>query len=133
VRVTPAPNDNGKTVPRILLVDDDVVFGQIMLGFAKEQNLALTYCRSTEQVSRLTQFNFQLAVIDYDLGAITGIQLSHFLERFLYSIPVILVSQYREINRSPLPPCIREFIHKSAGPSEILEAALRTLRYEYSK
>ena len=109
-------------IPKVLLVDDDETFGKIMSRIAHREGIPLTYFSSVKQFGKLTKMNFDVAVIDYDLGVITGLQLSEILERYLQRIPVILVSQYRHIDPKMWPKCVRNFVNKANGPYQIFDA-----------
>ncbi len=111
-------------VPRILLVDDDIVFGKIMMKIAHREQIPLTYYSSVKDIAKLSHFDFDLGIFDYDLGAITGLQLTEFLERYLRTVPIILISQYRHIDPKFWPASVKEFVPKSAGAYGILNYAL---------
>jgi CheY-like chemotaxis protein len=110
-------------LPRILLVDDDLMFGKILTKVAQRERIPLTFCSSVKDVGRMGNSNFDVGIFDYDLGSITGLQLSEFLERYLERIPVVLVSQYRHLEKKKWPKCVKHFVHKSVGSYGILAAA----------
>lgn len=110
--------------PNILLVDDDLSYCKIMKRAAEINSTPLTYCTSVDELGDLQTWNFDVAIIDYDLGAITGFELTRYLESKMQRItPVILISgtQRNLTNMSPATIC--QFIHKSNSPFSILEAA----------
>lgn len=115
-------NERQLPVPRVLLVDDDETFGKIMARIAQREGIPLTYFSSVKEFNRLSKLNFDVAIIDYDLGTITGLQLSEIIERYLQKIPVVLVSQYRHIDPKYWPRCVRNFVHKAVGPYQIFAA-----------
>jgi CheY-like chemotaxis protein len=110
-------------LPRILLIDDDLTFGRILAKAAQRSHLELIECNSVKQVNRIPKWNFDVALIDYDLGDITGVQLSDVIGR-LRDMPVLLLSQYKQITVRQWPSRIKGFLHKSAGPFVILQAAV---------
>ncbi len=112
-------------VPRILLVDDDVVFGKIMMKIAHREQIPLVYYSSVKEISKLSHFDFDLGIFDYDLGAITGVQLTDFLERYLRKLPIILISQYRHIDPKYWPASVKNFVPKSVGAYGILNFAFQ--------
>jgi len=83
----------------------------------------MTYCSSIEDLSHLKNWQFDVAIIDYDLGSVTGFELTNYLENYTKNMPVILVSQTQQLNSKNWPFTIREFVHKSLGPETILKAA----------
>jgi two-component SAPR family response regulator len=112
-------------VPRILLVDDDVIFGKIMQKIAQREHIPLTYYSSVRSLSQLTQFNYDIGLFDYDLGPITGLQLTDFLERYLQEMPIVLISQYKQIGGRSWPNSVVNFVPKSVGSYGILNAAFK--------
>ena len=112
------------TMPRILVVDDDPTFGRIMQQVASKKGSAVTYCKSVDELSMLSSWDFDVIVMDYDLGSITGFEVTDYLEKSSSAeVPVILVSQTRLRGSQKWPQTIREFVHKGLGPFAILDAA----------
>jgi DNA-binding NtrC family response regulator len=108
--------------PKLLLVDDDRLFTMIISKIAEKEKIPITVCHSIKEVGKITKWDFDVAIIDYDLGDFTGVQLTDILTR-LREMPVVLVSQYREIEAKRWPNCIKEFINKSRGPDQVINAA----------
>ncbi len=118
--------------PRILLVDDDEMYGKILARAASQAGIDLVYCRSLEEFGKLKDFDFDVALIDYDLGAVTGCELTVYLEHYTKSeVPVVLISQSELKRDRQWPSSIQEFILKDRGPHAALEAACGT--YENHK
>jgi two-component system response regulator HydG len=118
-------SDSTKSAPKILLVDDDPGFGRIMIKFAERANLDLTYCYSVKDLEHLYLPNYQVAIIDYELQNISGIQLLQTIAKSGNLIPTVLVSSY---SRPAIPAWevqIIKFIHKSVGPVGILFETLK--------
>ncbi len=115
-------------LPRLLLVDDDPAFGRIMIKFSERADLQLTYCPAAQDLARIYFNNIDIAIVDYDLQNISGIQLTQSLLVHGKSLPVILISAYKQ----PVVPLwannVIRFVHKSAGPIGILSGALDAYR-----
>lgn len=111
--------------PRILLVDDDVTFGKIMKKMASKLDLPLHYVSSANELVHLTGQEFDVGIFDYDLGTITGVQLSDIVEKYLGKIPVLLVSSYSRIENKKWPRVVHGFIPKSQGFHAILAEACK--------
>jgi len=112
-----------ETIPRILVVDDDPSFGKIMRRAAAYKGADVVVCKSLEDFGSLSNFDFDVVLMDYDLGAVTGVELTKYLERLTKDeIPVVLVSQSNQKNAHQWPDSIREFVHKGLGPFAILDA-----------
>ena len=114
--------------PRILLVDDDVTFGKIMKKMAERLELPLQYCSSVNELAALSKPNYDIGIFDYDLGTVTGLQLSDIVERYLGKIPVLLVSSYARIEPKKWPDSVKGFVPKSKGFYAILSEACRVFQ-----
>jgi len=111
---------------RVLLVDDDPSFGKIMSRISEQSNVQMTVCRSWSEVEKVLSWKFDVAIVDYDLGDVTGIEITRHLESNSNKVPVILVSQSQMVDMpiSAWPASIKGFFQKSVGHFAILEAAL---------
>lgn len=68
--------------PRILVVDDDPIFGKIINRSANELGANVTFCQSIREFGVLGQNweEYDVAIIDCDLGAINGCELVEYME-----------------------------------------------------
>ena len=111
--------------PRVLLIDDDPLFGVILFRVALAGKIALNHVVSPGAVEAdKIRETYDFIITDYDLGNITGVQLIHSLEACNQALPTILVSSYRGIPSPNLPQSILYSIHKCEGPQRILYAAV---------
>ena len=127
------PKENvGKVAqkPRILLVDDDPLFLAEIKRLAKANQFdVIDYSSVKEIYWNLSENHFDVGIIDYGLGMVTGVQLARFLERSIPKFPMILVSAKERIEKSDgWPRCIEDAVSKSVGPHEILSIALKLTR-----
>jgi two-component system, NtrC family, response regulator HydG len=128
-----SPLLNAEPLPRILLIDDDTSFGRIMVKFSEKAALPLTYCSSVEELESIDISKFDVAILDYELQNITGVQLARLLSRLGLDIPVMVISSYQQISVQDLPPCVVSFVPKTGGPLEILSKALETFHRTSTK
>jgi CheY-like chemotaxis protein len=112
--------------PRILLVDDDPIFGRVMTAVATALGFDVRYVDEADGVLRGHHaLGCDVLIVDYDLGELSGVELAERLCNDLDGAPVILVSSTA---RSPdrdgaWPPCIAGFALKSDGVAPILALA----------
>lgn len=111
------------TMPRILLVDDDPIFCKVMQRLAQNYRSPLTVVSSVAKMPETPDNAFDVAVIDYDLGCVTGLELIACLREQGLNIPVVLVSGTRRAVGPQWNDTIHEFVNKAAGPCAILDAA----------
>jgi len=113
-------------VPRILIVDDDPIFCRLMAAIGEDMGVVVEYRSSLKELYKaLPKLNFDAAIVDYDLGFVTGVQLSRYLERVPRGKPLILVSSYKNIPRGGWSNSVRAFVGKASGEATILRQALR--------
>lgn len=116
--------------PRILLVDDDPLYCKAVKRAAKKMNLDITVCKTFGEITSLNdRKGFDVAILDYFFGELTGFQLSHFIGP---EIPVVLVSntEARKISGDAWPAGIRTFVHKEQGIQTLLAEAMLTCRWK---
>lgn len=117
---------NGSTHDRILLIDDDPVFGGVLTRTAETRGIRLDYFESLVDAlydSYLEEYD--AAIIDCCMPGLNGFEVSQYLATFLKSIPVVLVSQ----TDGPFRRYMEErsgasaFVPKRQGAGAILDAA----------
>lgn len=114
--------------PRVLLVDDDLLFCTTLRRLAEHAGISLhtvTSVRSMEKIYFGAQFD--VLITDYELPNITGIQLVRALEACGRGVPSVLVTSYAGVP-GVLPSSILASLHKSEGPQRILCAAVSLYR-----
>lgn len=113
---------------KVLLIDDDPAYGSIVAALAADKHIDLHFyenlIEATYGGSKIEHYD--IAIIDYDLERMTGIEVSEYLDGFFRDIPVILISNLHRSQDTthPWPACIEKFIHKSEGYDKILKAAI---------
>lgn len=110
----------------ILVIDDDPVFCGAMEAVGNSLGMVVRGAHTPRSASLLLlRYRFDLAVIDFSLGNITGIQLARLLEKIGAGMPVLIVSDYKLTQRGHWPASVRQFVQKSAGTRAILREAAR--------
>jgi CheY-like chemotaxis protein len=57
---------NYQKVPRILLIDDDLIFGQIFTEFSRQKySCPVTFVPSVNKIEQLVESEFDLAIVDF--------------------------------------------------------------------
>jgi CheY-like chemotaxis protein len=115
--------------PRICLLDDDPTYGRVMAKIAQRMELDLIVCESVDDLPALSDNSFDVAIVDYDLGSVTGVEVTEYLEHFLNGIPILMISgTIRNLgNESYWPKSVRKFLSKELGPDKIISEALKSL------
>jgi CheY-like chemotaxis protein len=106
--------------PRILIVDDDAVFTQILSRAALRRGIQSKAVSNLSDVGHPTSWDFDVAVVDYDLRIVNGIEFTDYLNHFCAQIPIVLVSARKRENDGSWPANIRGFVSKDLGNDAIL-------------
>ena len=114
-----------RTEGRILLIDDDPIFGKLMEAFALKQDMKLTAITDLESMDSLETSNYTAAIVDFDLGCVNGLEIAEYLENKIGAIPIVFVSSTDRTEELKNQSLAMEtvFAHKSLGPSKILDQA----------
>ncbi len=122
-----SPLSAARPTLNILLVDDDLVFAQIMQQSARRAGAVLHHCASIGDLARMRHVeSYDVALIDYNLGAVDGTSVATFLNLFFGAVPVAIVSsssQWWFETGASYPACVRKFIHKAHSHAEIIRLA----------
>ncbi len=108
--------------PRILVVDDDPTFGRIMQRAAVYLEADLVFVQCLQDLDPNLLGSFDVAIVDYDLGSVTGLELARYLDHHV-SVPIVLVSHAERTPNRQWSDSIHDFVHKSAGAHVIMDAA----------
>ena len=112
--------------PHLILVDDDPMFTKVVERVAYWNDTPLSVCHSIDELGSIENWSFDAAIVDYDLGSVTGVDLSKYLEHFMGSFPVLYISQ-TDRKLQIVRECPGEkvlFANKEIGPKGILETAI---------
>lgn len=116
--------------PRIVLIDDDPVYGAVIGRWAQLEGLKLDVFHSLDDlgfVGLLSQYD--VAIVDYDLGDINGKDVADYMTTLFGNKPMIMISGMdRSKEMMNCPSCVKAFMNKSAGYEEILNTALNIRR-----
>jgi len=115
----------------ILLIEDDLAYGALMTAAAKAENVPLTVFASLADMGSFARMGeFDVAIFDYALDNVNGVEMSEYVTAFFSEVPVILISAYRldQVKEKRWPASVRRFISKDMGVRSILSAAVAELR-----
>lgn len=108
--------------PRILIVDDDNVFTQILSRAALRKGMQSKLVSNLSDVGHPTSWDFDVAVVDYDLKIVSGVEFTDYLNHLGASFPIVLVSGRNRENDGTWPTNISGFVCKDKGNDAILAA-----------
>ncbi len=119
---------NSYLCPKILLIDDDPTFRNVMVSVAKSSRSEMAAYESLLDLGALDLIMlYDVAIIDYKLEGMTGLEISEHLNAFFEDIPMLLVSS---LGRSDIPQFEKttgdiSYICKSAGSRKIFNTAIQ--------
>lgn len=112
--------------PRVVLIDDDEVFNTIMLRVAEQHGVELDAFTSLVELGGVAMLGrYDVAIVDYNLGYLTGVEIGHYLSSLFKGLPMILISDGEPLSRlsEALPDSIVTFYSKRLGYKKIMEKA----------
>jgi CheY-like chemotaxis protein len=132
MRSAKAPLFDGAILKKgLLLIDDDEAFCLLVQATARARGLPFTFCAALEELPSLGALgDYDLVIVDYNLEALTGIEIAEYVDAFFAgALPLMMVSSENLENGSSQrwPASIRKFVNKAFGPFAIVQRALRVL------
>ncbi|MEZ4744016.1 MAG: response regulator [Bdellovibrionota bacterium] len=115
---------------KIVLIDDDLSFCQIMKAYASVRGWQLDAFVSLEEMGSIGKLSeYTSAIVDYNLKSMNGLEIAEYLPAFFGEMPMILVSgsDQKEKRDNPWPNSIKAFVHKCEGPEKILDVVANYL------
>jgi CheY-like chemotaxis protein len=107
---------------RYVLVDDDATYLSIMQRIAAQEGMDLDVYTSLINLGSIGLLGrYDAAIVDYDLGSMTGIEVAQYLNTFFGRIPMVLVSGQDRVIEQKWPENIKFFAKKSEGYASILK------------
>ena len=104
---------------RILLVEDDPLFIDILEAYALRMDVVLVVCHCAEELHTITDWHFDAALIDYDLPSLDGVRVSQFIKALVGPIPTFITSGHSKI-RKCCPDTVLGFLPKQDGAEAVL-------------
>ncbi|MCX7144049.1 MAG: response regulator [Proteobacteria bacterium] len=114
----------------VLYVDDEEAIGFLMKRLLERQGFRVSGYTDPLEALAATRANpdqFDLAVTDYNMPGMSGLDLARRLREIRVDLPVILISGYitEELQRDAPAAGVRELIFKADAVEEVCEAVAR--------
>ncbi|MBC7661033.1 MAG: response regulator [Chitinophagaceae bacterium] len=112
--------------PKMVLIDDDPSYTSILARCAAMEGIDLDTFNSLSELGFVSLLrNYDVAIIDYDLGSLNGVEIAEYMSTLLNDMPMVLISasDRSEEMAAHCPHSVRAFLNKSAGFSKILDTA----------
>lgn len=109
---------------KILIVEDDVVFCRLLTKFLSRNNFEVMDAQNGKDAFELMEMNeFKLAILDYRLPDMTGLEILEKLKSKSPSSKIILITRYgdQDIATQAIEKGADAFISKPINPNELLE------------
>ena len=116
---------------RVVLIDDDPIFAKLFDTHAQRGGVQVDCFTSLDSMSPIRSLSqYHYAVVDYDLGSMTGVEVGEYLHHIFSDLPMVLISHSdREPGMKGWPSSIRGFVHKSRGVKVILAKIMADSRW----
>ena len=117
---------------KLILIDDDPIYRTIMLRAAEQEGIDLEVYASLVELyatnpNRGAFYNkFDGAIVDFDFGTTTGVEIADCLVNLFGDISLLLVSQQERVNENhQWPRSISKFLKKTEGYRKVLLEAIK--------
>ena len=108
---------------RILIIEDDLTFLQILESFLKRNNHSANACSSVKDANKLLSAErFDLALLDYRLPDGTGMDILNVIQSKGLQLPVIIMTSFHDIRTAvkSIRSGAYDYITKPVNPDELL-------------
>jgi len=115
--------DNAKR--RFVLIDDDPIYRSIMLRVAHSEGIEFDVFENLDDLGSVGMLGqYEVAIVDYDLGGMSGLDIAKYLTALFRDTPMVLVSESERLpGKMGWPPSIKRFVKKSDGYLHVLNQA----------
>jgi ActR/RegA family two-component response regulator len=112
---------------KFVMIDHDLEFGEQLLQAAGERGFYVDCYKSMLEVGYVGRFKqYDVAIVNYELGDVTGLEVAEYCEKLLGNLPLILVCDEEAVRlqiEASRPQSVFRCLSKSSGISAILGAA----------
>ncbi len=115
--------------PRLLLIDDDPVFGHIMEQTADRFEVDLDVVQSVDEVGFIAGMKeYDIIIVDQNMLFMSGMEVAAYISSFFETKTVILISSSPVVKDGGLglPSFVSAFVNKNEGYYRVLKKALAT-------
>lgn len=105
-------------IPRVLLIDDDDIFRELMVAAGREYPYIIDAYPSLAALGSFARLGgYELAILDFHLPDMNGSEIAEYIEIFFKDTPVVMISADAQPPAHDLKKhlCIRSFVHKGIG------------------
>lgn len=109
---------------KILIVEDDIVFCKLLTRFLSKNNFEVMDAQNGKDALELMELNqFELAILDYRLPDMTGIEILSKLKSKNIDSKIILITRYgdQDVADRAIKEGADAFVSKPINPDELLE------------
>ena len=114
------------TTPRIILIDDDLSFGQSLMEAAIKDKITVTQVESFQDVEQLDNWKYDVVIMKHGQGECfkSAVEFARRLEEKDPGLPIIMISSFADDENREKPTFVKSSIPKLLGVHSILERAV---------
>ncbi|MFW7380790.1 MAG: hypothetical protein ACOH5I_18390 [Oligoflexus sp.] len=122
---------------KFIVIDHDLQFGERLLHVASERGYYVDCYKSMLEIGYLGRFKqYDVAIVNYELGDMTGLEVAEYCEKLLGNLPLILICD-DELTRQKIAharsPAVFRSLTKQNGVYAIMNAAEDAAEYGYAQ
>ncbi|MGE0174126.1 MAG: response regulator [Oligoflexales bacterium] len=117
-------------IRKILIVDDDEIYGRILGTEVRSCGLESTVVNSLLDLGSVGRLSlYDAAIIDFHLDKMKGDEIAEYIDKFLLDVPVVMISadesMHARLNQWPRP--VKGFVSKKVGPPVLIQKVMDIL------
>jgi CheY-like chemotaxis protein len=115
---------------KILIVDDDEVYGRILGSEVRSHGCESTVVNSLLDLGSVGRLGlYDAAIIDFHLDKMKGDEIAEYIDKFLLDVPVVMISadeaMHDRLNGWPKP--VKGFVSKKVGTPLLVDKVMDIL------
>ena len=123
-----------KPPTRVLIVDDEVMLGQMLLDTLEAYDFKAAFAENAEPAYKLMpEFKPTVALVDYNLGTVTGFEVAKELQKMDPDLPVILMTAYPSLDLAikAIQSDIYDFLAKPVDKAYLLRSINKAMEKRF--
>jgi FixJ family two-component response regulator len=106
---------------KCFILDDDPLFCSSMVKVGKSLGIQIDAFNSPLELERLSKFDYEIGIVDVDLGAVFGPEFEDYLKAIFFNCPILYVSAMN-LRSIPSKFYLKNFVNKGQGFQKIISA-----------
>ncbi len=112
---------------KCFVLDDDPIFCSGLVKIGDRLGIEIDTFNSPLELERLSKFDYEIGIVDIDLGSVLGPEFEDYLKAIFYNCPILYVSAM-SLRSIPSKFNLKNFVNKAQGFQKILNTIVQMKR-----